>query len=197
MGPVLNIIKLILKRCLLGALYLLSFDIFIYKLRYFIIRTYVFRLNKRYNKTINFIPQGSGDLIISGDISKFDIHETSHLKSGTFIEASGGVSISENVHFGRGLTIYSTQHNYRKSTRLPYDDEILKAPVKISKDVWIGANVTIIGSVSIGEASIVGANSTVVKDIAPYCIYAGCPAKKIGEREQKGWAANYVESHND
>lgn len=52
----------------------------------------------------------------------------------------------------------------------------------IESDVWIGHAVTIMRGVVIGEGSIVGANSVVTKDIPPYSIYAGNPAKFIRNR---------------
>lgn len=56
---------------------------------------------------------------------------------------------------------------------------------EIGNDVWVGANVTIAQGVSIGDGAVVGANSLVLKSLEPYGIYAGIPAKKIGERFDK------------
>jgi len=53
---------------------------------------------------------------------------------------------------------------------------------EIGNDVWIGANVTIAQGVYIGDGAVVGANTLVLKDLEPYGIYAGVPAKKIGQR---------------
>ncbi len=55
-------------------------------------------------------------------------------------------------------------------------------PVKIGNDVFIGANTIIIGSVNIGDGAIVGAGSVVTKDVEPYAIVAGNPAKTIRKR---------------
>jgi acetyltransferase-like isoleucine patch superfamily enzyme len=54
--------------------------------------------------------------------------------------------------------------------------------VIIQDDVWIGLGSIIMDGVTIGEGSIVGAGSVVTKDIPPYTISAGCPAKKIRDR---------------
>lgn len=53
---------------------------------------------------------------------------------------------------------------------------------EIGNDVWIGTNVIIIGKVKIGDGSIIGAGSIVTKDVEPYSVVAGNPAKKIKDR---------------
>lgn len=55
-------------------------------------------------------------------------------------------------------------------------------PIIIGNDVWIGTNVTILDGVRIGDGAIIGANSVVTKDIAPFCIAGGVPAKVIKKR---------------
>jgi len=52
----------------------------------------------------------------------------------------------------------------------------------IGNDVWIGNNVTILQGVTIGDGAIVGAGSVVTKDIEPYAVYVGNPARKIKYR---------------
>jgi len=55
-------------------------------------------------------------------------------------------------------------------------------PAKIGNDVWIGGNVVILTGVSVGDGAIVGANSVVTKDIPPYAIVAGAPARVLRKR---------------
>ncbi len=56
------------------------------------------------------------------------------------------------------------------------------APVIIGNDVWIGANVVIMNGVTIGHGAIIGATSVVTKDVPPYTIVAGSPARVIKSR---------------
>jgi maltose O-acetyltransferase len=58
-----------------------------------------------------------------------------------------------------------------------------KEPVIIEDDVWIGARVIILPGVKIGKGSIVGAGAVVTKDVEPYSIVAGVPAKLIRKRK--------------
>lgn len=57
--------------------------------------------------------------------------------------------------------------------------------VVIGEDVWCGANVTILKGVTIGRGSIIAAGAVVTKDIPPYCVAAGVPAKPIKYRWSK------------
>lgn len=134
---------------------------------------------------IKFIPQGGFELTIAGKISNFKIHPSSHLKSDTFIECSGGVKIGRYFHVGRGLTIFSTNHNYDQTTMIPYDEISIPKPVTIGDFVWCGSNVTIVPGVSIGEGAVIGAGAVVTKDVPNYAVVGGNPAKIIKFRNEK------------
>jgi acetyltransferase-like isoleucine patch superfamily enzyme len=56
------------------------------------------------------------------------------------------------------------------------------APVKIGKDVWIGAHVCVLKGVTIGDGAIIGAGAVVTRDVAPNAKVVGIPARQIGER---------------
>jgi virginiamycin A acetyltransferase len=57
-----------------------------------------------------------------------------------------------------------------------------KGDINIGNDVWIGYNATIMAGVTIGDAAIIATNATVIKDVEPYSIVGGNPAKEIKKR---------------
>ena len=57
-----------------------------------------------------------------------------------------------------------------------------KGDIKIGNDVWIGYNATIMAGVTIGDGAIIATNATIIKDVAPYSIVGGNPAKEIKKR---------------
>ena len=57
--------------------------------------------------------------------------------------------------------------------------------------MWIGWGVLIKGGVTIGNGAVIGARSVVTKDVPPYTIVGGVPAKVIGKRERKGYQYGY------
>jgi acetyltransferase-like isoleucine patch superfamily enzyme len=147
--------------------------------------TEICRIEKKCGCKINYVIQGfNGVKIMSanGDYTKFKIDITSHLKSDTIIECSGGVSIGRYFHTGRGLTIFSTNHNYNSAVSIPYDAVEIIRPVIIKDFVWCGSNVTIVPGVTIGEGVVIGAGTVVTKDVPDYAIIGGNPHKIIKYR---------------
>ena len=143
------------------------------------------RLRRLHNAGIplHFVAQGGYRFDIAGPLAKFRIDATSHIKSDTFIECSGGVSIGRYFHTGRGLTIFSTNHNYKHPESIPYDSTSIERPVKIEDFVWVGANVTILPGVTVGEGAVIGGGSVVTKDVPRYAVVGGNPARPIAVRD--------------
>jgi acetyltransferase-like isoleucine patch superfamily enzyme len=171
----------ILKKCFIYIGYILYLDLLKDLYLSFVNHISVKRLSSKFGSHINFIPQGSGGLTIEGDLNKFKIGECSHLKSNTYIECIGGVTIGNYFHTGRDLTILSTNHNYNGGS-IPYDEKYIKKPVIIKDYVWCGACVKILPGVVVGEGAIIGMGSVVTKDVPDYCIVGGNPAKIIKKR---------------
>lgn len=180
----------VIRRYVLAALCVLQFDRVIDKLMALRTRVRLARY-RRQGAEVRFQGQGGYEIEIAGNLAKFRIHPTSHLKSDTFIECSGGVSIGRYFHPGRGLTIFSTNHNTKSTTLIPYDDADLPRPVTIGDAVWVGANVTIAPGASIGDGAIIGMGS-VVRGTVPKCaIVRGNPAQVVGFRDVAVFDALY------
>ncbi len=85
--------------------------------------------------------------------------------------------------------VASGEHNYRAVSTFPFyahylkknaeKDTFTKGEVIIGNDVWIGANAIILSGVTIGDGAVIGAGSVVTKNVPPYAIFAGVPAKLI------------------
>ena len=101
-----------------------------------------------------------------------------------YIDAAGGIRIGNDISIAHGVTIMSSTHRYDR-TDLPIRNQGIEfAETEIQDNAWIGAKATILYGKRIGKGAVVGANSVVTKDIAPFTVNAGVPArfiKKIGE----------------
>lgn len=106
-----------------------------------------------------------------------------HINSEAFIRGHGGLVIGDNVHIGPRVTIYTANHNY-EGEALPYDATIVRRPVTIEQNVWIGAAVTIVPGITIGEGAVVAAGTVLTKDVAPMQIVGGVGARVLKQRDQ-------------
>lgn len=112
-----------------------------------------------------------------------------------FIAALSHITIGNKVMFAPNVTIRGGNHNTRVigkymldvRDKLPEDDQ----PVVIEDDVWVGTNVTILSGVTIGRGSIIAAGSVLTRNVRPYSVVAGVPAKFVKWR----WDLDEICSH--
>lgn len=142
---------------------------------------------------------------------RYQIGENFHAARGVFLWARNKIIIGDNFYIGKYSVIESDavignnvlianhvslvgryDHNYNQigtSTRLSkqireqdYDWKGKDLKIVIEDDVWIGLGTIVLSGVVIGEGSIIAAGSVVTKDVTPYTIFGGNPAKKIADR---------------
>ena len=94
----------------------------------------------------------------------------------------GKILIGKNVLIGPNVVIRSNNHKYENLNIPIIDQGMSKGEIIIEDNVWISSNCVILPNCRIGEGSIVAAGAVVTKDIEPYTIAGGIPAKKIGVR---------------
>lgn len=97
-----------------------------------------------------------------------------------------GIRIGDKVMIAPNCVLVAFDHDYRDLSIPMIDQPWINAPIEIEDDVWIGANCTITKGVRLGRGSIVGANSVVTKDVEPYAIVGGVPARVLGTRDPNG-----------
>jgi len=122
----------------------------------------------------------------------FDISNLNNLifESPCYIGADCWLSLRGRLFIGSGvicgprLKVHTANHRY-EGTMLPYDDIYELKDVHIESNVWIGADVTIMPGVTIGEGAVVAACSCVTKDVPPCALVGGTPAKVIKYRDVK------------
>ena len=96
--------------------------------------------------------------------------------------SSAEIEIGDNCYIGPNVGLYTAMHPIDPERRIKGIN--FAKPVKIGKNCWLGASVIVLPGVEIGEGCTIGAGSVVTKNIPPYSIAAGNPAKiirKIGE----------------
>ena len=100
-----------------------------------------------------------------------------------FIGVRGDITIGDNVIFGPRVNIFSENHNFDKLDVPIKNQGVTKLKTVIGNDVWIGANVSIMAGVNIGDGCVIAAGAVVTKDIPAHSIVGGVPAKVIKNRK--------------
>ena len=118
--------------------------------------------------------------LLYGNKDRLQIDETAVVNNATFNTISGDIKIGKYVFFGLNVSVLTGTHDYQKFGRerqitVPgFDRDVI-----IKEGAWLASNVTVIGPCIIGEHSVVAAGSLVNKDVQPYTIVAGIPAKVV------------------
>lgn len=95
------------------------------------------------------------------------------------LDGRGGLSIGNYVSISPGVWILTDTHDMND----PLFREVL-APVKINDYAWIGSRAMILPGVTVGEGAVVGAGAVVTRDVEPYTVVGGIPARPIGTRSR-------------
>lgn len=97
------------------------------------------------------------------------------LNSGCRFQDQGGIDIGDGALIGHNAVITTLNHSLDPARRA----DMHPAPVRIGRGAWLGANVTVLPGVTIGDGSVVGAGSVVTKDVAPNTVVVGTPARHV------------------
>ena len=124
------------------------------------------------------VNNGVGDVIIGND---------SRVGIGSVV--IGPVSIGNQVIIAQNIVMSGLNHTYTDVDIPIRLQKVTTAPIVIEDEVWIGANAVITAGVTIGKHSVVAAGSVVTKDVPPYSIVAGTPAKLLKQYDwnKKEW----------
>lgn len=102
--------------------------------------------------------------------------------------ADAPIRIGNNVMFGPRVTVITGDHRIDYVGKVMFDVTVADKlsendmPVVFEGDNWIGANATILKGVTVGEGAVVAAGALVTKDVAPYTVVGGVPARYIKDR---------------
>ena len=121
---------------------------------------------------------------VLSDIGKgVEIGANSGFDAYTFIGASGGVKIGQNVIAGQHVSFHSENHKYANPDVPIRFQGTTRQGIVIEDDCWIGANVTILDGAHVARGVVIGAGAVVRGHIPPYSVAVGVPARVIASRK--------------
>lgn len=117
-------------------------------------------------------------LLLTGEGARISIGPRCYINRQTMFDASGEITVGAETMIGPFCYITDHDHGARSGQR-PSEGELITAPTRLGARCWIGAHVTVLKGVSIGDGSVVGAGSVVTKSIPAGVIAVGNPARVL------------------
>ena len=118
--------------------------------------------------------------LIYGDPARLHIHPTAVVNNTLFNLSSGEITVGEYAFFGHNVSVLTGTHDW---TKFGAERQIAVPEsgrdVVIEEGVWVSSNAIIVAPCRIGAHSVVGVGSLVLRDVQPFTIVAGHPAKVL------------------
>jgi acetyltransferase-like isoleucine patch superfamily enzyme len=119
--------------------------------------------------------------ITAPDGARVRIGAGTFINQGVMIAAQGLVEIGAHCMLANGCFVSDASHRFDDPERpITWQGFQSKGPTRIGENCWLGANVVVTSGVRIGERCVIGANSVVTRDVDPFSIAAGVPARVLG-----------------
>ena len=112
--------------------------------------------------------------------SRIEIGDRTYIGRNSHIIACDKMRIGKDVVIADNVYITDNLHGYENpDSSILYSHLVVRGPVVIDDQAWLGERVCIMPGVTIGKHAVIGSNSVVTKDIPPYCVAVGSPARVI------------------
>ena len=123
----------------------------------------------------------TSDVLIQGS-GEFELGENSFIMPHCVISVNEKISIGKNVMIANFASIRDDDHKFDRLDIPMIEQGMQTSPITIADDVWIGHGAIILRGVSVGTGAVIAAAAVVTKDVPPYAVVGGVPAKVIKYR---------------
>jgi galactoside O-acetyltransferase len=123
-------------------------------------------------------------VIAACDDGRVEIGDRVGLNQGVYVNAciGGRISIGSDVIVGPYTVMRTSDHRFSDPARAIADQGHEPGVIVVEDDVWIAANVTVLGDVRVGRGSVIAAGAVVTHDVEPFSVVAGVPARFLRRR---------------
>ena len=112
-----------------------------------------------------------------------EIDECTYIGPYTCMAGPGAIAIGKNCLIGSHSGIYANNHNFADPHHNIAKQGITCKGITLEDDCWLGTGVKVLDGVTIGKGSVIGAGAVVTKDIPPYSVAVGVPARVVSRRD--------------
>lgn len=123
------------------------------------------------------------DIGCAGDNCTIEVGDNTFIGPYTCIGGPGNVKIGKHCLIAAHTGIVANNHVFSDPVQTIRNQGLTKKGIEIGDDCWLGYGVKILDGVTIGRGSVIGAGAVVTKDLPPYSIAVGVPARAIGSRQ--------------
>lgn len=122
------------------------------------------------------------DIRTTGDNCHIEIGEHTAVNPYSCIHGPGSIKIGKDCLIASHVGIYANNHIFADPDRPIREQGLTCKGIVIEDDCWLGSGVKVLDGVTIGRGSVIGAGAVVTKDIPPYSVAVGVPAKVVAQR---------------
>lgn len=124
---------------------------------------------------------------IFGNEDNIFLADNIYIGEATRIYAQGKVTIKSGAVLADTVDVRTANHYYDGSdlNLIPFDEKVLISPVTIEENVWVASHALILPGVTIGEGAVIAAGAVVTKDVPPYAVVGGNPARVLKYRDRE------------
>jgi acetyltransferase-like isoleucine patch superfamily enzyme len=130
----------------------------------------------------NGVTIGKHVWLVTANRSEVRIGERTSIGAYGIFNGGNGIELGPDCLLGSHAYFCSSNHNMKKG-RLVREQGYSGERIRLGTDVWVGGRVSVTQGVTIADGSVLGAGAVVTRDTEPDGIYAGVPARRVGERE--------------
>lgn len=132
---------------------------------------------------VTFLGNNSvGDYCTLHGAGSLELGKNSFINDRCYVQFNERITIGENVMIAPSVSIRDTDHGFSRTDIPMMQQDLDTSPVCIGDDVWIGHGAIILKGVRIGDGAIVAAGAVVTRNVAPFSIVGGVPAREIAKR---------------
>lgn len=126
---------------------------------------------------------GKGSFVMKNNYiqspNRLKIGNYTHINRDCILDARANLTIGDSVSISHRVNIITGSHDYQKR-----DFPSNKRPIVIDDYVWIGVGATVLSGVHVGEGAVICAGAVVTRDVNPYTVVGGVPARDLGVRSR-------------